>query len=323
MKSKSSSCIEQKSCRAQNALLTLLAILLAWPAQADDATNPAAPNWEATIVPAYGWITGINGHVGARGVTASIEVSPMDVLRNLGDLIEALDGIYMGSGQIRYRKFGFAYDAVHFKVSSVNEFSGERSTSFSASRPGIGPIAGPDLTLTAGGRVDGIVDVAFSYTMSTFAGTYRAFETPSSQLDVVAGVRVTDIDVKIGVVADATVAANANLTFGGISKSIAVTAGRNINATARGSETWVDPIIGVQGRSKIDRHWFVTGWAMIGGFGANSDFLFDLMGGVGYEWSNGISAFAGYRVSDTDYQNDDFRWDLTMHGPIIGASVRF
>ncbi len=305
--------------------------LMFYPAQAeglkDDSfadTGTAVPaRLEATIVPMYGWVPGINGGVGARGLSTSIDVSPIDVLRNLDDLIEALDGIYIGAGHIRYGKFGFAYDAVYFNLSSVREFSGERSGAINFSRPGVGPFPGRDLTLTAGARVDGIVDVAFSYTMATFAGTYRAYETPTTQVDLVAGARVTDVDVKVGVVVDAAIAAQADLTIGPISKSVGVTAGRQVNASARRNENWVDPIVGVMGRSKLDQNWLVTGWAMMGGFGVNSDFVFDVMGGVGYDLSNGISAFAGYRISHTDYQNAAFQWDLTMHGPVMGVSAKF
>ena len=56
----------------------------------------------------------------------------------------------------------------------------------------------------------------------------------------------------------------------------------------------------------VGQHWFATGWAIIGGLGVNSDFLYDVMGGVGYEWNNGVSAFAGYRIADPDYSEGDF-----------------
>ena len=73
----------------------------------------------------------------------------------------------------------------------------------------------------------------------------------------------------------------------------------------------------------IDDHWFATGWAMIGGFGIESSFLYDVMGGVGYEWEKGVSAFVGYRASHADYDAGDFNWSLTMHGPLVGVSARF
>lgn len=285
--------------------------------------QPPEAKWEAAIVPLYGWITGYRGDVGVFGVEASINITPIEVLQNLNDLLETLDGIYMGSGHVRYNRIGFLYDISHIKVASAQEFAGEGSRTVDTSLPGFGPISGPDLSLTVGARVDGIVDVAFSHTMTTLAGTYRAYESRTSNLDLIAGVRITDVDLKIGVVAEAAVAAQATLTLGPISKTVGATAGTQVNASANDGDTWVDPIIGVRGDSRLDKNWFVTGWAMIGGFGASSDLLYDLMGGVGYEWENGLSAFGGYRLADTDYQSGDFKWDLAVHGPIVGLGMKF
>jgi hypothetical protein len=63
---------------------------------------------------------------------------------------------------------------------------------------------------------------------------------------------------------------------------------------------------------------------MIGGFGAGSDFMYDVFGGVGYEINDMFSAVGGFQASYADYKGKDgFLWDVTMYGPIIGASVKF
>ena len=279
--------------------------------------------WEATIAPIYSWVPGMRGDLGVLGVQASIDVTPIQILRNLDQVFEVLDGYYMGSGLIRYDRIGFFYDAVHYRVGSVQEFAGERTGRLEIMGPGFGPVQGADLTLTGEAKVDGIVDVAFSHTIATFAATYRAYQTRRSHLDVFAGVRVTDVELKIGVVTDLSVAVEANLSFGPISKTFGAAGGTKVNAVAKDEDTWVDPLVGASGRSKLDENWFVTGWAMVGGFGIQSSFLYDVMGGVGYEWENGVSAFGGYRVSHTDYEADVFKWDLTMHGPLLGVSAKF
>ena len=95
----------------------------------------------------------------------------------LDQVFEVLDGYYMGSGLIRHDRVGFFYDAIHFRVGSVQEFAGERTGTIEIQGPGFGPVQGPDLTLTGGAKLDGIVDVAFSHTIATFAATYRAHQT--------------------------------------------------------------------------------------------------------------------------------------------------
>jgi hypothetical protein len=298
---------------------------LAEPVEIEETTIPEQQRdpWEATIAPIYGWVPGMTGDVGVLGVQASVNVTPIQILRNLDKVFEVLDGYYMGSGLIRYDRVGFFYDAIHFRVGSVQEFAGERTGTLQIQGPGFGPVQGPDLTLTGQAKVDGIVDVAFSHTIATFAATYRAYQTRRSHLDVFAGARVTDVELKVGVVVDASVALDAKFSFGPISKTFGVARKGKVNAVVKDEDTWVDPLIGARGRTMLDENWFATGWAMVGGFGIESSFLYDLMGGVGYEWDNGVSAFGGYRVSHTDYEDGDFKWGLTMQGPLVGVAARF
>jgi opacity protein-like surface antigen len=99
--------------------------------------------------------------------------------------------------------------------------------------------------------------------------------------------------------------------------------GNVINRSANDSETWVDPIVGFRGRLNLSQDFFLTSWAMIGGFGVSSDFTWDVMGGIGYQTSDSISLIAGYRGLGVDYENDGFVFDVTQDGPILGAVFRF
>ena len=93
------------------------------------ADLPGTVQYEATtdgglsfsIVPFYFWMPGLNGTVGVLGTTADIDITPIDVIENLGDYLDALDGLYKGAGEVRYREFGFMYDVFHTKVSSADE----------------------------------------------------------------------------------------------------------------------------------------------------------------------------------------------------------
>ena len=68
----------------------------------------------------------------------------------------------------------------------------------------------------------------------------------------------------------------------------------------------------------------------IGGFGAGSDFAWSALGLVGYRFEMlGLdsSALVGYRALGQDFDTgsgaNKFKWDVTMHGPIIGLVTRF
>ncbi len=87
------------------------------------------------------------------------------------------------------------------------------------------------------------------------------------------------------------------------------------------SETWVDAVVGLKGRFNLSEEFYLTGWGMIGGGG--SDFMWDVMGGIGYSFSDSFSTVAGYRALGVDYSNDGFVYDVVQDGPILGFVFRF
>ena len=135
--------------------------------------------------------------------------------------------------------------------------------------------------------------------MTTLAGNYRFYRTPASYADAFAGARISDVDVDLGVVLG---------PFGG---------------AASDGDSWVDPVVGVKGRTNLNEHWYLKGSALVGGFGVASNFLYDVAGFVGYEWSNGIEAYGGFRVAETDYQSGSFKWDMRLYGPMLGLTFKF
>jgi hypothetical protein len=138
----------------------------------------------------------------------------------------------------------------------------------------------------------------------TFMGEYRVVSQPTATLDLMAGARIWSVDNDI---------------------EISLTAGGPPLAAFSGSDgsTWVDPMVGVRGRVDINPSWHLTGWGMIGGFGAGSDLTWDVLGGVGYQWNAWLSLVAGYRALGVDYDQDGFVYDVVQHGPILGAVMRF
>lgn len=69
--------------------------------------------------------------------------------------------------------------------------------------------------------------------------------------------------------------------------------------------------------------YYVTGWALVGGFGAGSDSMWDVMGVIGYRFSDTFSVAAGYRILGVDYRDDGFAYDIEQSGPMLGAVIEF
>jgi hypothetical protein len=96
------------------------------------------------------------------------------------------------------------------------------------------------------------------------------------------------------------------------------------------SADWLDPIVGGQAIFGLTERFFIVVRGDIGGFGVGSDFAWSALGLLGYRWQGAGLEWAvlgGYKALGQDYTNDSgarrFQWDTTLHGPIVGLSVRF
>ncbi|HSC29288.1 MAG TPA: hypothetical protein VLD67_18575, partial [Vicinamibacterales bacterium] len=92
------------------------------------------------------------------------------------------------------------------------------------------------------------------------------------------------------------------------------------------NQTWVDPIVGTRFAVDLAEHWVVAGAADVGGVVAGSDLSWNVQGYLGYRTSvfGQPTTFAiGYRALYVDYDHNEFKWDVTQQGPILGAVLRF
>jgi opacity protein-like surface antigen len=89
------------------------------------------------------------------------------------------------------------------------------------------------------------------------------------------------------------------------------------------SRTWVDPIVGLRTRAMITDWLFIPIRGDIGGFGANSELTWQALAGVGFQVSRWFGIVVGYRALGYQYDQANFRYDVTTHGPIIGLNFTF
>lgn len=134
---------------------------------------------------------------------------------------------------------------------------------------------------------------------------YRVHEDACSFIDLFAGARYNSL--KLDVEIDAT-GPRGNV---------------NLFTSDSADKDWADPLIGVRGRWNFGERWFVAGRGDIGGFGAASDFTWNVQGTVGYQFTDLFSMELGYRYFDTDYQDGDFIYDVAEHGVFLGFNFTF
>jgi hypothetical protein len=136
--------------------------------------------------------------------------------------------------------------------------------------------------------------------IGTFGGAYRAIESEHASLDLLVGARVWSVDVGLelhgGLLPDQNFETNQN---------------------------WVDPVVGLQGTYRFDNGIFLASLLQAGGFGVASDLTWDAFGAVGYQFNDTISAIAGYRHLEVDYDHSGFVFDVELSGPVIGMTIRF
>jgi len=90
--------------------------------------------------------------------------------------------------------------------------------------------------------------------------------------------------------------------------------------SATGSKDWADGVIGLRGRAAISKRVFVLGKTDIGGGG--SKLTYQLFGGVGIGVGKRTSLIGGYRDLHVNYDKNNFLFDMSLAGPIFGASFR-
>src|SRR5688500_18620473 len=112
-------------------------------------------------------------------------------------------------------------------------------------------------------------------------------------MDLLGGVRVNDLDLEVN---------------------------PELGATRDGSQTWIDPFIGVRGEITPAEWLTLFARGDIGGFGIEegitSDFVWNTEAGLRFNLSRKASLAAGYRWLDTDFEedDDDFEYDILASG---------
>lgn len=134
----------------------------------------------------------------------------------------------------------------------------------------------------------------------TASGEYLLAEKDDAYLNIFAGIRYWSVD-----------------------STLTLRAGVLPQQEVTNTEDWFDPIIGLRGYHQLGTKVFISGTFGIGGFGAGSDFMWDVIVNLGYHWTDSISTTIGYRYLDVDYENNGFLYDVAQQGPTLAFAWRF
>ena len=97
-----------------------------------------------------------------------------------------------------------------------------------------------------------------------------------------------------------------------------------------GSQDWIDPFVGRRAIVDLTDRLVLVTRGDIGGFGVGSDFTWHALGMLGYRFElfgAQATALGGYRALYQDFHSgsgaNEFRWDVTIHGPILALNFEF
>lgn len=92
-------------------------------------------------------------------------------------------------------------------------------------------------------------------------------------------------------------------------------------------ESWWDPMLGLRYGYQFSDQWKMQLRGDIGGFGVGSDFAWQTIALIDYQPWEYVSLTAGYRALDLKYSSGEgiekFEYNVTIHGPIIGFTLRW
>lgn len=172
------------------------------------------------------------------------------------------------------------------------------------------------------GRLGVVVDTVYTDIQLDNATPGKFFDTVSSRTTswIVSGSGFYRLVEQAGSFIDGLV----GLRYWSVDSELALSGGPAGYYDIDNRESWVDPIVGFKGLTRLgESRFYVNGFALIGGFGVGSDFMWDVNVNLGYQWTESFSTLIGYRYLDVDYEEDQFLYDVSQDGIILGLSWRF
>lgn len=131
----------------------------------------------------------------------------------------------------------------------------------------------------------------------TLLAGWRAVENEQLTLDLLGGARAWSI------------------------KSSVTLAGGAMQASP--GKEFVDPILAARANIALVPQWSAVVYADFGGFGAGSESTSQILATVNYQVNDNLWISAGYRQLNVDYRSGGTAVDVTMAGPLFGATWRF
>lgn len=283
-----------KALRAQYLAVILSSIMLGQCASAvAEEKSGQLGGWQINAGPSL-WGPGVTGDIGVGTMDGELGISFHDIIDQLNVAL---------SGRIDARKgpWKIYADGLIAEIEANQAISPGTIGPFTIGNQTFGPFT-PTAQFDFTQDVI-LVEAGAAYRIGTWALSSAKPNAPGAQsiaVDILAGARYTDYETEVDFKNGTTVTV---------------------------TEDWIDPYVGTDLDFNLSSSWDLRLHLDVGGFGVGSDFTYNTWGVLTYSWAEKRRAFFGYRVMYQDYEEgvgaSRFKWDATMHGPVVGMEFRF
>jgi hypothetical protein len=108
-----------------------------------------------------------------------------------------------------------------------------------------------------------------------------------------------------------------------IANQLASTLDAKLGQTIARDDYWFDPYVGLRGRYNFNKTFYTAVRGEIGGFGVGADLMWQVEGVVGINLTHCIFTEIGYRALGADFEDNNFVFDVVLHGPQITTGITF
>jgi Autotransporter beta-domain len=111
-----------------------------------------------------------------------------------------------------------------------------------------------------------------------------------------------------------------------LANEIASSLTSQLNRSLSFYDSWFDPLIGLRGRFNLNKAFYLTAEADVGGFGVGSDIAVQVYAALGCQVTRNIYSEVGYRYLYDDFRDEganDFLYQMSLHGAQISVGLTF
>ena len=361
------------------------------PKQGPPPSITQSEPWQFTIaVP--GWMAGMDGTIGVRGVNANIDIGFDEILQHL-DMIfaaraEARKGPFGIYGEILYiglsdgAQINGLVNNIHAQVDLTLGDGGLSWRLINAPRGSLDFTAGTHYTnvyerLTLNGDVVAIHQASVRFVDNVAADLRERLDSDISRDDFIVaignsirsvlldriGERLEDherhpnipigplggrvpqevrqvvrdyINVKLdalraridalhleGEARRVAVRRIVNAAKTQMANDLSVILQGKLNRNISKDDYWFDPYVGLRGRYNFNKTYYTAVRGEVGGFGVGADLMWEVEGVLGVNLTRSIFTELGYRALGGNFEENDFKFDVVMHGPQITTGITF